>query len=108
MEISKMLTLSTAHITKETADKLDFEYEDSTYDEYCENSICFNGGFSLYRKDCFGWFIHIPHESMLDEPIIPDDLRDCFIFAKNNGCDWLCLDADGLIEKSLKTYEWEE
>ena len=108
MEIAKMLTISTAHITKETADKLNYEYEDVTEEDYYQNSFCFNTGITIYLKDVFGWFICIPDATILDESAIPDDLRDCLSFALKNGCDWLCLDCDGETVDELPTFEWEE
>lgn len=105
MEISKMLTLSTAHITKETADKLDLDCKPVSPEDYWQHSFCFDLGLSIFPKDDFGWFLWIPSA---DRAALPDDLKQCIELALANGCDWLCLDSDGLIEKSLKTYEWEE
>ena len=94
LKISKMLTLSTAHITKETADLLDAF--DIPFD------ICiYDKGTAL---DHCGWFLV---DWTLSEETIPEDLRACFKLAERNGCEWLCLDCDGPVEDCLPTYEWE-
>ena len=95
MEISKMLTISTAHITEETANKLDREIN--------ENII----GLCVYEKTDFGWFIHVPDD--LEEVVESlRDLCECLLLAKDLGCEWLCLDCDGEVLSYLDTYEWQE
>lgn len=89
MEITKMLTVSTAHITKETADLLD-----------CDVSRV------VYQKDDFGWFIHIPDDFDLEEYDIPQELLKLIKFAKDIECDWLCLDCDAEALEYFETYEW--
>ena len=44
--VSKMMTISTAHIRDETADGLD-------------NQDGFRSGLAVYEKNEFGWFAHI-------------------------------------------------
>ena len=95
MEISKMLTLSTGHITRDTANLLE-----SLADEY-EDII---GSPIIYKKGDYGWFVHIPEE--LDEYSIPYDLLQVLEFAKRHDCDWLCLDCDGQEIEFLPQYEW--
>lgn len=94
LEISKMLTLSTAHITKETANLLD--NVDTPID------VC------IYDKgtatDHYGWFLV---DWALAGETIPEDLRACFKLAESKGCNWLCLDCDGAVTELLPTYEWE-
>lgn len=92
MEISKMLTLSTAHITKETAEALDNEVFAG-----CPYLV-------VYQKDDYGWFVYLP--SKIEKIDIPHDLKKCMLFAKDLGCDWLCLDANGEVLKYLHIYNW--
>jgi len=92
MEITKMLTISTAHITKETADLLNIEPDND------------NMQLSVYNKADFGWFIYVNID--LDNRNIPDDLRRCLDLAKDNDCNWLCLDCDGEVVDGLDVYEW--
>ena len=92
MEISKMLTLSTAHIKRTTADWLDS----------IQNEIV------VYPKDEYGWFIYLSTE-MFEEinlMIVPYDLIVCIQFALDNDCLWLCLDRDGEIVDELDQYNW--
>lgn len=105
MEISRMLTISTAHITKETADNLNKDCLPLNPEHCSDHAFCFHIGIAVYPKDDYGWFLWIgPAELSL----APPDLRQCIEFARRHNCEWLCLDCDGLIEGSLQTYEWEE
>lgn len=105
IDITKMLTLSTAHITKETADKLNIDCKPALPEEYFKHGFCFNLGISVYPKDEYGWFLWVPFSAIEK---LPSDLEQCVRLAHRNGCVWLCLDSDGLIDPSLKTYEWED
>ena len=86
LEISKMLTISTAHITEET-DKL---LRDGEVDVCC---------FSL---DDFGWLIL----SFGPDKDIPEDLQACLTFANRHGCDWLRMDCDAPVVEGLVVYDW--
>lgn len=88
MEISKMLTISTAHITERTGKLLDEEIL----------------GLCVYKKLDYGWFIHLLDD--LDKIEIPEDLRKCLSLAQSLGCEWLCLDCDGEVLDFLDVYEW--
>lgn len=101
MEISKMLTISTAHITKETAEFID--------------NVCEDGGLSkliVYDKvakyiDCteeYGWFIYCNVD--LPDLNVPKDLLKVMCFTRDSNCDWLCLDRDGEVIDELDEYEW--
>lgn len=92
LEISKMLTLSTAHIKKSTADFLNDS--DGT-------------GLISYMKKEFGWFIYLNTEYIKEiASSIPEDLERVIKFAQDNDCLWLCLDRDGNLIKELPAYEW--
>lgn len=86
MEITKMLTLSTGHITENTSILLDAE-------------AVYSGdlpGLSVYNKDEWGWFIYINAEDYQSErESVPDDLCRCIDLAIENECGLLCLDQDG-------------
>lgn len=99
MDICKMLTISTAHIKQETAESLDRQ---SASDDL-------RGYPVVYQKDCDGWWICTAdaHDN-IDFDLLPSDLVDCICLAVDNGCEWLCLDRDGLIEVTLPTYDWNE
>lgn len=93
LDIAKILTLSTAHIKSETATLLDNE----------PNTDALN--LSVYDKAGYGWFIYI--DSVIDDAFdhLPEDLKDCITFAKEQKCEWLCLDADGEEIEELKKYQ---
>lgn len=90
MEIDKIITLSTAHITKETYNLL----------ENHPSEVC----TALYRKNRYGWFIYVPDE--LDNISVPKDLNKLFEFARRHDCVWLCLDCDGNKVDFLPVYDW--
>lgn len=93
MEIARILTLSTAHITSETADLLD----------NAENHI----DLTIYPKGEYGWFIYISDdiEKVFNVPV---DLKKCLVFANHHKCKWLCLDRDGNTTIALPMYIWED
>ena len=91
LEICKMLTISTAHITKETADMLSISETD----------------LIVYDKDEYGWWIAVCDIDLYELSGVPDDLAACVRLAMQNGCEWLCLDCDGEVVDCLPTYEWE-
>ena len=87
LEIDRMLTLSTAHVTKGTAALLDAGKVD----------------LASYKTE-YGWFIHLP--DFLSEYDIPSDLKACAKFAKKHGCIWLHFDRDADTVDELSKYGW--
>lgn len=98
MEITKMLTISTAHISEDTAKLLDKD----------QGTDCL--GLSVYRKGRHGWFINVSADVVqyIDtcENIIPEELEKLIKFAVNLGCGMLCLDCDGEILSYFEVYLW--
>lgn len=95
MEISRMLVISTAHITEGTADALN----ESVYGYESGIDLC------VHEKKDYGFFIHIP-EDWKEERGLPPDLQACMELAGGNGCGWLCLDRDAETVSCLPVYEW--
>ena len=93
--ISKMLTISTAHISKKTADLLDFEGKNNVLQDIV-----------VIPKDEYGWFIYPYPDDEKKLAVLPNDLRACIHFARKNGCSVLCLDRDYDEVAELPTYEW--
>lgn len=92
-DITKMVTISTAHIKESTT-------------SFLEETLL----FPVYQSDYF-YMIWIEDDT---EPYlkpfknaIPNDLWACIMFAHNLGCQWLCLDGDGEIVGELPVYEWK-
>lgn len=98
MEITRMLTISTAHISKETADLLAGEYPLGSVPTW-EMSV------GIYDKDGYGWYIY----SSLDEhihPSMPEDLAACLRLAHKHQCAVLCLDTYGDVVEGFPVYDW--
>ena len=94
MEIARMWTLNTAHISRETANWLD-------------SKEC-NLGVIKYES---GWIIDIPGWITFDKNDIlkvPEDLFVLISDARDIRVAKLQLDSDGLIDKSYKIYDWED
>ena len=101
MEISKILTISTAHITEETAKFIDNVCEDNNLSNLVvyNKSAKYIGGTAQY-----GWFIYC--NVALPDLNVPKDLLKIMCFTRDNNCDWLCLDRDGEVVDGLDEYEW--
>ena len=95
-DITKMVTISTAHIKESTT-------------SFLEETLL----FPVYQFYYFDYFyiiwIEDDTESYLKpfKNAIPNDLWACIMFAHNLGCQWLCLDGDGEIVDELPVYEWK-
>lgn len=90
LEFRKVLVLSTAHATAETAKMLD------------STPVALwpvvGGPYGTY-----GWFMYV-HED--NDGLIPDDLFGVMQYARANGCDNILFDCDALEVDGLPTYEW--
>jgi hypothetical protein len=101
MEITKILTVSIAHITKETAKFIDKVCKDNKL----SNLIVYNK--SAKYDDCeeqYGWFIYCNVD--LPDLKVPEDLLKVMCFARDNDCNWLCLDRDAEVIDDLEEYVW--
>lgn len=96
-EITKMLTLSTAHIRPETANLLETEPE--------TNHMCLSVYQKLADGESCGWFIYLGRPGTARH--IPADLHACMRLARSNDCGILCLDRDGPEDASLTDYSGE-
>lgn len=98
MDITKCLTLSTAHIKKSTAAALDRECN------WEKGSM----GLCAYKKLGFGWWISIPDEADLEDlyETVPHDLMACLKLAIEYDCSLLCLDCAGDTAPGLLAYDW--
>ena len=88
LEISRVLVISTAHISYKTAKLMDMDAI-----SFGLNSV----GDSGYNILIVGWDEYID---------MPQDLKNCMKFAAENDCDWLYLDNDAHIVPRLIVYEW--
>ena len=95
MEVSRMITMSTGHVSEETANMLQDK----------NNTI----PLGVYEKADFGWFIYMPTEKTEDANILkelPKDLAMIFMFARHSMFEVICLDCDGDDIEGLPIYEW--
>jgi len=92
LEICEVLTVSTAHIKKTTANELDAA---------ANTEQSGNVDFPVYSKADVGWFIYITG----DETDLPD-LKLLVQLARKHHCDIICIDADGPTIPGLPTYDW--
>lgn len=89
IEISRILTISTAHISSQTARLMDMDAIHAGF---------YSAGKSGYHVLTVGWEDY--------SNMIPDDLKACVKYAAGHGCDWLCLDGDAQTVPGLFVYEW--
>ena len=107
LEISNMLTISTAHIKHETRECLD---NTDSISGTIDNTFYH---LNIYNKGEFGWFIYIIPDTketynvnMASELITHPDLTDCIKLAIRHNCNILCFDRDGEIYNNiLPTFE---
>lgn len=85
LEISKILTLSTAHISFQTASLLDQDALE------CSR-----------RTDEYGYVIN----TYWADHSLTQDLNQVLDFARDNGCDYVNLDRDGPVVDELPAYDW--
>lgn len=99
LEISKMLTVSTTHVTEAT-------YKALLLDNM-RNEIM----LPIYVKcagygQSFGLYIYL-EPTCIEQGKIPEDLMPLVKLAQENNCNILCLDGDGPELDGYQTYEWE-
>lgn len=97
MYIDTILTISTAHISEETAEKL-------------ETEMCsFDMGLVVYAMDTHeacGWMVMVDSPADGDEEV-PEELAALLNFCKENHIDWLRFDRDGEILPGFPVFDWK-
>lgn len=107
MEITKMLILSTAHISKSTAGRMTIEGA-GTLQKAEETNI----GVVVYNKGEYGWLIPIVADELQEgekfnhESETPEDLAAVLRFAIEHDCTWVMFDRDAEVVESLPKYDW--
>lgn len=95
LETSQILSLSTAHLEKSAAEKLDDDDVQTT----------------VYRKEDslgkHGWFVCVPTDmdSIKSEEV--ESLRNCLLFASQRGFQWIMFDNDVRPIAELRAYNWD-
>ena len=95
LEIDKMLTISSRHVSADTKDLLDQAADDNEEDPMS----------SVYEKQGYGWFVACNPDNKEIWDNCPADLVQCMKLARDNGCFWLCLDADGPRVETLEFFD---
>jgi hypothetical protein len=98
-EISKIIDLSTAHVTLETNNLL--EESDS------DPAGCLFPG-AVYSIQ-YGFYIYISQDEILDgdfDEQYPVQFKDLIRFLASQGINNVRLDRDGAFHDGLPTYEW--
>ncbi|MFE7817731.1 hypothetical protein ACFU1R_05955 [Priestia megaterium] len=97
MEINQMLSLSTAHVTKDASEWLDGQAK-LTKDNKMD--------LITYPKGGYGWFIPL-YDEMFDEgKIIPDSVLFIIGYAMGKGCQWIMFDHEIEPIDELPKYVW--
>lgn len=97
IEIAKTLTLSTCHISEDTAESLSNDPDDN------------NLGLCVYEKAEYGWYITIDNDTLNTietNDTFPEDLKRIITLADSLGCRTVCLDCDGPECDFLPKYDW--
>ena len=102
LEINRMLVLSTAHVSQETADKLPRGHADMVDDDFGGSSDVPSWGPAFARAE--GWLFYVGDAKTYEDA--PSDLKECVAFANSCNCVWLMFDRDGNEVPQLPTYEW--
>lgn len=109
--VGKIIELSNAHVTLDTARILDDMAE--TRDSFRLPDTSGNDAYiAVYPRDEFGWFLSIPAEPLgVVPPIVNDDgcvrvVAGVVRYAQSKGCSWVLLDRDADKTEDLPTYEW--
>ena len=97
-EISKMLTLSTAHLDEDAVRKL----EDEAHAKETGDELAF-ADITVYEKIDYGFFVYILEGNHED---LPECLQQCIKVASDSGCSLICFDRDADTINELPTYEW--
>ena len=95
LEIDKMLTISSRHVSADTKDLLDQAADDNEEDPMP----------SVYEKQGYGWFVACDSDNEETWDNYPADLVQCMKLTRDNGCFWLCLDADGPRVETLEFFD---
>ena len=97
--ITRMLTLSTAHIAKETAQMMDQMYDGKVIPGgHPVSYLCFDAVE-------YGYLVWANAD---DETIkrYPQEIAEAVRLAKANDCTYIRYDCDALTVEGLPTYDW--
>lgn len=98
----KIAVVSTAHVTRETADKLALAYPYGA----SSNGAAYREELPLgYAHGEYGWLLLTSDTEGVPERC-PPELAALLRQAQESGCEWLLLDRDAAIDPDLPSWEW--
>lgn len=97
-EIYQTLVLSTSHVRKATAERLDAICTDGTQQQALSTDI---DGY-ICKWSIYGWVFYC-HDHGEETP---SDLVACAAYARAQGCDFIRFDCDGPVMSQLPSWEW--
>lgn len=99
LEISKVLTVSSGHVTENTFEALSLDglVNEIMLPVYSKSAPGNGEGFGLY--------VYI-EPKCLEQGKIPEDLMPLIRLAQENDCSILCLDCDGPELEGYPVYDW--
>ncbi|WP_313806638.1 hypothetical protein [Sphingobium sp.] len=103
LEISKMLHLSTAHVTPAVAEALDRHAEVVHPLGQRSDPAQWQSHVIAERWSEYGWFIWVKSTG---RELMPKPLQDCLAFAEGIGMTWIQFDRDCEPIADLPTYDW--
>lgn len=87
--VSKMLDVSTGHLSKEDHMRL----------KYREPEL------PVYELDEYGWLVYVGEINENWEEF-SEDFNKIIVEAKKQGCEYVRFDRDVIIYKSFKVFDW--
>lgn len=102
LEIVKLVTLSTSHVSQTTSNMLP---QNATH---LASTRAPPDWWPEFVRD-EGWMFWVPEDVVIFEAAFadaPKDLRDVLMYVRNSGCEWCLFDCDGPICDALYHYEW--
>jgi len=102
LEIVKLVTLSTSHISQTTVHNL----PNGRGDHWGVRGT--PDWWPRFARD-EGWLFWVPADEAAFQICYaeaPKDLLDVLMYIRNSGCEWLLLDCDGPTCDVLYQYDW--
>lgn len=96
--IVPMLEMSTAHLTRETAEMIQARFDHGHAEEG-------DGLPVIYQKEEYGYFVPVL-DAGLTPATCPADLLAILDLARENGCGYVMLDRDCDEVEGLPVHEW--
>ena len=100
MEINSILSASTHHLRRDTADWLEAQAAKSA------------PALIVYSKHDYGFFVYVPDDESLQLSLVDKELQTKYELlgliwlARYRNARWLELDRDAVVEATLPLWDW--